>query len=325
RAAPARRPTQEEEALLTVAGAERGGGGRQAAQVAAGILLTRVLGYVRERVTAYYLGNGAAADAVRIALRVPNAIRNLLGEGTLSASFIPVYAALNERPDKAAARALAGAGAGRHLAREPRAAPGRAAGAPRAGPRMGHGGGRRPAGRSTAPRLLAAAPRHRLTGQHGAGGRAGRARRLGAARAGRRRRSAVVPRGHVPGLARRGGRGVEPRVRPAHPGAPDQPVRDLGRGRLTPGALARRGRLHAERPAAGPDRAGVPTDRVLRSAVVLRIRGAGAGAGGGAVPDGPVRTGRHAHGGRRLGRVRGRPGGPGNGAALRHRGRRAPG
>src|SRR2546425_10866080 len=62
--------------------------------------------------SAYYLGNGAAADSVRIALRVPNAIRNLLGEGTLSASFIPVYAALNERPDKAAARALAGAGAG---------------------------------------------------------------------------------------------------------------------------------------------------------------------------------------------------------------------
>jgi putative peptidoglycan lipid II flippase len=71
-----------------------------------------VLGYVRERVTAYYLGNGAAADAVRVALRIPNAIRNLLGEGTLSASFIPVYAALNERADKAAARALAGAVAG---------------------------------------------------------------------------------------------------------------------------------------------------------------------------------------------------------------------
>ena len=89
-----------------------GGGGRHAAQAAAGILLTRVLGYVRERVTAYYLGNGAVADAVRVALRVPNAIRNLLGEGTLSASFIPVYAALNERTDKSVARALAGAVAG---------------------------------------------------------------------------------------------------------------------------------------------------------------------------------------------------------------------
>ncbi len=80
--------------------------------MAAGILVTRVLGYVRERVTAYYLGNGAIADAFRIALRIPNAIRNLLGEGTLSASFIPAYAALNEREDKSAARALAGSVAG---------------------------------------------------------------------------------------------------------------------------------------------------------------------------------------------------------------------
>ena len=72
-------------------------GGRQAARVAAGILLTRVLGYVRERVFAHYFGNEYAADAFRAALRIPNALRNLLGEGTLSASFIPVYAALNER------------------------------------------------------------------------------------------------------------------------------------------------------------------------------------------------------------------------------------
>ncbi len=87
-----------------------GGGGRQAARVAAGIFLTRVLGYVRERVFAYYFGNDSIpADAFRAALRIPNTIRNLLGEGTLSASFIPVYAALNERADKGAARALAGA------------------------------------------------------------------------------------------------------------------------------------------------------------------------------------------------------------------------
>jgi putative peptidoglycan lipid II flippase len=85
------------------------GGGRNAARVAAGILVTRVLGYVRERVFAHYFGNGAAADAFRAALRIPNALRNLLGEGTLSASFIPVYAALNERSDKEPARALAGA------------------------------------------------------------------------------------------------------------------------------------------------------------------------------------------------------------------------
>jgi putative peptidoglycan lipid II flippase len=89
-------------------GGRGSGGGRHAARVAAGILVTRVLGYVRERVFAHYFGNGAAADAFRAALRIPNALRNLLGEGTLSASFIPVYAGLNEK-NKDAARALAGA------------------------------------------------------------------------------------------------------------------------------------------------------------------------------------------------------------------------
>ena len=93
-----------------VRGGGGGGGGRHAAQVAAGILVTRVLGYVRERVFAYYFGNASvAADAMRAALRIPNAIRNLLGEATLSASFIPVYATLAQRKDQGAARALAGA------------------------------------------------------------------------------------------------------------------------------------------------------------------------------------------------------------------------
>lgn len=83
-------------------------GARHATRVAAGILVTRVLGYVRERVFAHYFGNSTTADAFRAALRIPNVIRNLLGEGTLSASFIPVYAALHGRGDQAAARAVAG-------------------------------------------------------------------------------------------------------------------------------------------------------------------------------------------------------------------------
>ncbi len=83
--------------------------GRSAALVAAGIFLSRLVGFVRERVFAHYFGNSAAADAVRAALKIPNLIRNLLGEGTLSASFIPVYARLVESDDPRAARALAGA------------------------------------------------------------------------------------------------------------------------------------------------------------------------------------------------------------------------
>ena len=45
-------------------------------------------------VFAHHFGNGALADAWRAALRIPNLIQNLLGEGTLSASLVPVYARL---------------------------------------------------------------------------------------------------------------------------------------------------------------------------------------------------------------------------------------
>jgi putative peptidoglycan lipid II flippase len=62
--------------------------------VAAGILLSRLSGLVRERFFAHYLGTSLAADAYRAAFRVPNMLQNLLGEGVLSASFIPVYARL---------------------------------------------------------------------------------------------------------------------------------------------------------------------------------------------------------------------------------------
>ena len=80
--------------------------GRPAARVAAGILVTRILGLVRERVFAHYFGSGREADAFRAALRIPNIIRNLLGEGTLSASFIPVYASMLQREEREAARRL---------------------------------------------------------------------------------------------------------------------------------------------------------------------------------------------------------------------------
>lgn len=63
--------------------------------VATGILLSRLVGLVRDRVFAHYFGNSDAADAFRAAFRIPNFLQNLFGEGVLSASFIPVYARLN--------------------------------------------------------------------------------------------------------------------------------------------------------------------------------------------------------------------------------------
>ena len=63
--------------------------------VAAGILLSRLAGLVRLRVFAHYFGlQSDSADAFNAAFRIPNFLQNLFGEGALSASFIPVYAAL---------------------------------------------------------------------------------------------------------------------------------------------------------------------------------------------------------------------------------------
>jgi putative peptidoglycan lipid II flippase len=62
--------------------------------IATGILLSRIVGLVRERVVATYFGTGLHADVFTAGLRMPNVLQNLLGEGTLSASFIPVYSQL---------------------------------------------------------------------------------------------------------------------------------------------------------------------------------------------------------------------------------------
>lgn len=89
---------------------------RASALVAAGILLSRMAGLFREVAIGRYLGVSAAGDAFRAALRIPNLLQNLLGEGVLSASFIPVYAKLrSEEGDEEAGR-LAGAIAGLLLA-----------------------------------------------------------------------------------------------------------------------------------------------------------------------------------------------------------------
>src|SRR6266404_4547786 len=84
--------------------------GRSAALVAAGILLSRIAGFLRLRMFAYYFGlESDAADAFNAAFRIPNFLQSLFGEGALSASFIPVYAALLARGDRREADRVAGA------------------------------------------------------------------------------------------------------------------------------------------------------------------------------------------------------------------------
>ncbi len=79
-------PQQITESRLPVLGAS--------SLVALGILVSRITGLVRERVIATYFGQSLVADAFRQAVRIPNLLNNLFGEGVLSASFITVYSKL---------------------------------------------------------------------------------------------------------------------------------------------------------------------------------------------------------------------------------------
>jgi len=83
--------------------------GRFATLVAAGILASRIAGFVRQHFLARYLGLSDAADAFNAAFRIPNFLQNLFGDGVLSASFIPVYARLLAEHDDAEATRVAGA------------------------------------------------------------------------------------------------------------------------------------------------------------------------------------------------------------------------
>jgi putative peptidoglycan lipid II flippase len=85
---------------------------RAAFWVGAGIFLSRVAGFLRDAVLAFYFGNSREADVWGAAIRTPNIIQNLLGEGTLSASFIPVYAGFLEEGREEDAGRFAGAALG---------------------------------------------------------------------------------------------------------------------------------------------------------------------------------------------------------------------
>lgn len=62
-----------------------------ASVVSGGTFVSRVLGYVRDMLIAHRFGGGLHADAFFVAFRIPNMARELLGEGALSAAFIPVF------------------------------------------------------------------------------------------------------------------------------------------------------------------------------------------------------------------------------------------
>src|SRR5215217_2083128 len=69
-------------------------------------LLSRLLGMARESIAANYFGANAVYSAFTFAFTIPNLFRKLLGEGALSAAFIPLYAQAVKREKGGAATAL---------------------------------------------------------------------------------------------------------------------------------------------------------------------------------------------------------------------------
>lgn len=74
---------------------------KAASIIGLGTLLSRIFGFLRDVVIAHFFGAGLAADAFFVAFRIPNLWRRLVGEGSLTISFIPVYTEyLTQRSEK---------------------------------------------------------------------------------------------------------------------------------------------------------------------------------------------------------------------------------
>jgi putative peptidoglycan lipid II flippase len=62
--------------------------------------ISRVLGLVREMVSAYYFGVAGKINAFTVAIQIPNLVRALLADAALSGAFVPVFSELLERGEK---------------------------------------------------------------------------------------------------------------------------------------------------------------------------------------------------------------------------------
>ena len=80
---------------------------RAAGVIGAATFLSRIFGFVRDMVIAWFFGAGMAADAFFVAFRLPNLLRRLFAEGALSIAFVPVFTEVLEKEGRAAAASMA--------------------------------------------------------------------------------------------------------------------------------------------------------------------------------------------------------------------------
>ena len=73
---------------------------RAAGSVSLATLFSRVLGLLRDAVRAALLGAGALSDALDVAFKVPNLLRDLFAEGAFSGAFVPTLARVRARRGK---------------------------------------------------------------------------------------------------------------------------------------------------------------------------------------------------------------------------------
>ncbi|MCD4651839.1 MAG: murein biosynthesis integral membrane protein MurJ [Candidatus Cloacimonetes bacterium] len=65
------------------------------------ILISRILGLVREVMMAFFFGATWVADAFNLAFTIPNLLRSLFGEGQLTAAFLPIYSDIGVKQGRA--------------------------------------------------------------------------------------------------------------------------------------------------------------------------------------------------------------------------------
>lgn len=70
-------------------------------------MASRIVGYLRDMVVAAFFGAGLASDAFFVAFRIPNLLRRLIGEGSLTVSFVPVFTEYLQKKSKKEALELA--------------------------------------------------------------------------------------------------------------------------------------------------------------------------------------------------------------------------
>ena len=80
---------------------------RSAGTVSFGVMVSRVLGLVREQMLAYLLPAKIGLDAFYAAFRIPNLLRDMFGEGALSKAFVSAFSEIQEKEGEKAALRLA--------------------------------------------------------------------------------------------------------------------------------------------------------------------------------------------------------------------------